>query len=52
LLTKRTFVGLDPKKKVNNDNDDEEEGGGEHPLQAAEGRRGRAAAYDSVDINK
>lgn len=54
LLTKRTFVGLDPKKKVKNDNDeeDEDEGGGEHPLQAAEGRRGRAAAYDSVDINK
>jgi diphthamide biosynthesis protein 2 len=52
LLTKRTFVGLDPKKKVKNDNDDDEEGGGEHPLQAAEGRRGRAAAYDSVDINK
>ena len=49
LLTKRTFVGLDPKKKEKNDDDDET---GEHPLEATEGRKGRAAGYDNVDLNK
>ena len=36
LLTKRTFVGLNPNKKENDDN-----GEGEHPLEATEGRRGQ-----------
>ena len=47
LLTKRTFVGLNPNKKENDDN-----GEGEHPLEATEGRRGRAAGYDDVDSKK
>lgn len=48
LLTKRTFVGLDPNKKK--DKVDEETGkevSTEHPLLATQGSRGRAAAYDS-----
>ena len=37
LLTKRTFVGLNPNKKENDDNGEEE-----HPLEATEGEEARS----------